>query len=184
MTPVVPALKASRVDLADARTALDRGDEATAAHALARALDRASDVERRSTIVATAIAAKEVSDVLDVVDAFPAVARRPELRAALARTSLATAARPLEAERLHSANLALTTRTQRTAFVTWGATDARIADAVEREDALLVSMQHAARAGDLAACQRAGEKSEVGAYVCPALVRSVATARRLDRARR
>jgi hypothetical protein len=108
------------------------------------------------------------------------VAPRAEPRTALARTTLPTAHKPLEADRLRIANAALTDPRARTSFISWGAGDARVANAVEREDALMLSMQRAARAGDAAACERAGKNAQIGPYVCAPLVRTTATAKRLS----
>lgn len=177
---LISSLTAARVDIANAKSATARGDDAAAARELAVALDRANAVERRSSMFATVIAARIVSEVLDVADANPNLTRRAELRAAVARTSLPTAQRPLEADRLRIANAALDDASSRAAFITWGATDARISDGVEREDALMLSMQHAARDGDQAACERAGKKTMMGPYVCTPLVKATATAKRLS----
>jgi hypothetical protein len=182
--PTVATISTVRADIKEARAALARGDDQSAARDLARALDRANTVEKQSSLVATAVAAVEVSEILDVIDASPAVAHRPELRAALVRTTLATAQRPLEAERLRAARATLAAAAPKTALVTWGATDARIADEIEREDAALLSMQRAARAGNRAACERAAVGPEIVGGHCAMLIRTVATARRLDRARR
>jgi hypothetical protein len=176
---LISHLKDARIDISRAKVALYAGDEATAAHALATALDRATVAERRSSLFATAIAARITAEVLDVVDESPAVARRTELASALARTKLPTALRPLEADRLRIAHVGTTERWSPSAFLTWGASDARTADAVEREDALMHSMQLAARAGDQAACERAGAKASIGPHVCASLVRTTTTAKRL-----
>lgn len=174
------SLKEARVDIARAKAAIARHDDAAAARELAVAFDRANAVERRSSMFATMIAARIVSEALDVTDANPSVARRPEVRAALVRTSLPTARSPLEADRLRMANAALNDPSSRAAFITWGATDARISDLVEHDDAAMVSMQRAVRDGDRAACERAGKNARVGPYVCASLVRSVTTAKRLS----
>lgn len=179
---IVATLHGVRTDVSQARHALDAGDERSASRSLAHALDRVSAVERRSSFFATAVAARATSEILDVIDAHPSLATRPELRDALARTTLATARRALEADRLRAANDALVA-TPRTAFVTWGATDARIADGVEHEDSVMLSMQSAARAGNRAACERAGATAQIGPHVCPALMRTMETARRFDRVR-
>jgi hypothetical protein len=179
--PVGSTMTAVRADIAHARAALGHGDDETAARDLARALDVASRVERESSLIATAVAALEVSEVLDVVDAFPAVAARADLRAALARTKLETAQRPLEPERLRFTRRALEIGAPSYGLVTWGVTDARVSDEVEREDAALLSMQRAARAGDRQACERSGAKAHISGGICSTLVRTIATERRLSR---
>lgn len=176
---LISSLKAARADIARAKSAIGRGDDGDAARELAVALDRANATEHRSSMFATMIAARIVSDVLDVVDAHPALTRRGELRAAIARTSLPTAQRPLEADRLRMANGALSDPSSRT-LITWGATDARISDDVEHEDALMLAMQHAARRGDRAACESAGRSAMMGPSVCAPLVRATKTAQRLS----
>ena len=177
---IISSLHAARAHITSAKIAIARGDDVTASRDLAVALAQANVVERRSSMFATAIAARITSEVLDVIDANPAVARDLLLRAALEGTTLPTAHKPLEADRLRIANAALTDPKARTAFLTWGAGDARIADAVEREDGLMLSMQHAVRNGDQAACERAGAKAMMGPYVCASLVRTTATAKRLS----
>lgn len=183
-TPLIPALKAARSEITNAQAALALGEEEEASRALARALDHATAVERRSSLFSTVIASRVTSEVLDVVDAHPALAQRGQLRGALARTTLSTAHRPLESERLRMAHTALAAPALRTAFVTWGATDARVSDAVERDDALMLAMQQAARNGDRAACERAGAKATIGPHVCAPLVRTAATSDRLSARRR
>lgn len=177
---LISELKAARVDIARAKSSIARRDETDAARELAVALDRANAAERRSSMFATMVAARIVSEVLDVTDANPSVAHRPELRAAFARTSLPTAQKPLEADRLRMAHAALNDPSSRSAFVTWGAADARISDIVEHEDALMLSMQRAARDGDRATCERAGRKAQMGPNVCASLVKATATAKRLS----
>lgn len=177
---LISSLKAARSEITNARAAMAIGEEEEASRALARALDHANAVERRSSLFATAVAARATSEVLDVVDANPSLEKRRDLRAALARTKLSTAQKPLEADRLRTAHAALNDPSARTAFITWGATDARIAETVERNDAQMLAMQHAVRAGDQASCERAGAKATIGPWVCASLVRTNATAKRLS----
>lgn len=177
--PLFRSMKDARTNISRARLALDAGDETTAARELGRALDRASAIERASSLLATAMAARATSEVLDVVDSHPSLARRSDLQRALVRTKLATAQRPLEAERLRAAQERLKNGTSGTAFLTWGASDARLADEIEAEDAALLTMQRAARAGDHAACERAGARTHHG-HLCARLVGTMATAKRLS----
>src|SRR5688500_6636232 len=97
---VVGSLRDARSEVKNARAALALGDDEQASRALVRALDHVNAIERHSSLLGTAVAARAASEVLDVVDAKPSLAQRRDLRAALTRTTLATAQKPLEADRL------------------------------------------------------------------------------------
>lgn len=184
----LPVFRAGEADVAAARAALARGSDGEAAARIAAALDRVQVLDRHGTMIGTLTASKLASEALDVLDESPGLSQTSEVRAALARTTLVSARRPLEAERLGQLRTALASAPPG-AFVTWGASDARVAEEAERGDAVLHAMESAARRGDLGACQRAARQdgglfgADFRAVLCPKLVDVARTERRLVRAR-
>lgn len=161
---VLPEYERGRRDVEGARRALERGDDVEAAARLASALDRVARIERGASFIATLVASKLADEALDVIDERPQLGRAPEIRRALLRTELRTARHPLETERLHQLAASLAAPPAR--LVTWGATEARMADDAERGDAVLATMERAIRQGDRAACERAA-REEGGGFGAP-----------------
>lgn len=186
--PVVPELQRGRGDLAAARAAIARGDDREAGAKVASALARVKVIDRSASMIGALVSSRLASEVLDLLEEAPRLSRDPQVRAALARTELASARRPLEAQRLRELRLVLD-EARPGRFVTWGASDARIADRAERGDAILRAMETAARHGDVAACERVARQeggllgAPMRAGLCAKLVDVGRTSSRLARAR-
>ncbi|MBX3185450.1 MAG: hypothetical protein KF819_00490 [Labilithrix sp.] len=185
----VPLYREGREALEEARVHASAGRRAEAASALARALGRAKELEGRRSFVSSFVASKLVAHVLDRTDGDPSLLDDPVLAAALRRTTLPSARRPLASERLH-ALARLATIPEQVPLRTGGLVESVTTDAMREVERTLGEMEAAVLAGDLARCEQAALSSRgvarqvtVGPSFCKHAGEVVTTNARLERVR-
>ncbi len=157
------------------------------ARALVKVLERADLVDRQHTFVASLIAAKLIDGVADRINAEPWLLDDGLLRAAIRRTSFASARRPFEAERLH-AKSRLAEVPSEVPFRTAGLVQSTTAQAMDDVDATLHAMEDSVLAGDQQRCEEVSQRPRglarqvvIGASTCLSAKKIVDSGKRLQR---
>lgn len=179
----IKSIKYADERIAEANTELARGNVAQAKTQLALAAGTATELDRRGTMIAQLVAAKIGGDVLDALDAHRGALDDKGRLDVLASLRLTHAAAPFQTTRLQTQWERVHAHDKE-----WLVSDARAADAVERDDAAFEEMSRAAASGDVARCEKAAaglertERTVDMAPFCAKVAKYVTVARRADAA--
>ena len=152
----MPEYKNGQSALAGADAALRLGERGVAAAWLADVLARADRVDRAHTLVGSVIAGKLIDGVTARVTAAPALLDEPRLADAVRRTSYASAAHPLESERLHALAVLAHVPAQ-VPLRSAGLVEATATQAMKDVDQKLRAMETAIQSHDVARCESLAE---------------------------
>ena len=187
---VVKLLKPAKERVKDARAALDRGDRMAAEHALVDAMDTATTIARRHTLIGDLIATAIVDDALPVLESKSL--HQDSLQTIMRHAPLRLGDRALEAVRVER-NFGLVYAADQDRFFSAGFGDSLLNGVVKDNGRVFGAMQSAVDSGDLAACESARDLrgSLATSYsmpfeerMCDRFIRVHATGARLNRLRR
>lgn len=184
-TRTLPEYKLGQQELAAADLALRLGDRAGAALQLANVLERADDVDRSHTLIASVIAGKLIEGVSKRVDRDRSLLDEARLTTAIRRTSYTSARHPLESERLHALAVLVGVPAQ-VPLRSAGLVEATATQAMTDVNAVLREMQSALLVKDVDACEKATGRTSglaaqvtVGPGICRSAVSVVVSGERL-----
>ena len=188
---VVKELNPAKASIARAREALDHDQADAAEQHLVSAMDVASRVARRDTLIAKLVAVAIVDEALPILESNkldPAV-----VRAILAHAPRSLGDKPLESIRIDR-NHGLVAVTDQRWLLSTGLGESLVKRAMTNDDRVFDGMRTAIEKDDLAACEKAGELREHGPFAstfasnwekwCSKFVQIHSTAARLRALRR
>jgi hypothetical protein len=150
--PIVPDFRRGIEQLDAARAASQLGRPSDVAANLVKVLERADDIDRRRSVVASLLAAKLFDGVAERVDAAPWLLGDPRLVAAIRRSSFASSRHPLDSERLR-AKATLSGVPGQIPIRTIGFAEWSTTQAMNDVDETLRAMDADVLAGDVKACE-------------------------------